>query len=282
MGPTLNRVWLITGCSTGFGRLFCERLLILGERVVATARTPQTLESLRSFAKDQKQLLILKLDVTSSDQIKQGVQDALQHFGRIDILVNNAGYGTTGALEEVPENEIREIFETNVFGLFEMTRAVLPQMRKQKSGHIINLSSVAGMAALPGAGIYSATKFAVEGMMEGLAGEVAPFGIKVILLEPGAFRTDFAGRSLHVAKYMPEYAEGLAQTRKYYETIGGHQPGDPNKLVDAVLEVVDSPSPPLRLILGKIALERVQKKLAQYQKEIVTWKHLTEHSDFDA
>ncbi len=275
-----NRVWFITGCSSGFGKLFCEQLLESGERVVATARKPETLESLKSLAKSKDQLLIQPLDVTSRAQIDASVKAAIQHFGRIDVLVNNAGYGAMGALEEIPENVIRENFETNVFGLIEMTRAVLPQMRSQKYGHIIMLSSVAGMAALPGAGIYSATKFAVEGLSEGLAAEVAPFGIKVTLLEPGAFRTDFAGRSLLVAKYMPEYAESLANTRKYYETIGGTQPGDPLKLVNAVLQVVDSPNPPLRLVLGKIAFQRVMKKLDQYNTELTTWKNLTDNTDF--
>lgn len=279
--PTQNRVWFITGCSTGFGKILCEKLLQQKEQVVATARNVESLKPLlQSGSEDQ--LLTLALDVTQPEQIKAAVQAAIQKFGRIDVLVNNAGYGCVGALEEISEKEIRNVFETNVFGLFEMTRAVLPYMRKQKSGHILNLSSVAGMVAAPGASIYAATKFAVEGHSEGLAAEVAAFNIKVTLVEPGAFRTDFANRSLKVAPYLPEYAEALATTRNYYETIGGQQPGDPEKAAELMIEVVRSLNPPLRIAMGKIALNRIHQKLDTYLNELNFWKKKSIATDFEA
>jgi short-subunit dehydrogenase len=280
--PQSNRVWFITGCSTGFGRLLCEALLERGEKVVATARKLESLAGLSSKAKSSEQLLTLALDVTQKTQIATAVEKTLQQFGRVDVLVNNAGYGCVGALEEIPETEIRKVFETNVFALFEVTRAFLPQFRKQKSGHILNLSSVSGMVATPGASIYAATKFAVEGHSEALAGELAPFNVKVTLIEPGAFRTDFANRSLTVAPYMPEYAESLASTRKYYETIGGNQPGNPQKAVELMIKVVDHPHPPLRLPMGKIALARIHQKLETYSNEIKTWENEAAATDFES
>ena len=240
-----NDVWFVTGCSSGFGKILCEELLRSGKKVVATARNIAQLESLKPLAKSKDQLLILPLDVTNASQIQAAKDAAIACFDRIDVLVNNAGYGVMGALEEVSEKEIRENFDTNVFGLMEVTRAFIPQFRKQKSGFIFNLSSVAGMVGLPGAGIYAATKFAVEGFSEALAGELAPFGVKLVILQPGAFRTDFANRSLKVAPYHPAYAEALATTRKYYETIGGNQPGDPVALVKLMLELREHPAPPL-------------------------------------
>lgn len=275
-----NRVWFITGCSTGFGRLLCEKLLKNGDSIVATARKPESLQSLSQFIKSPAQLLILPLDVTQKDQIQIAVEKSIAHFGHIDVLVNNAGYGSVGALEEVSEKEIRHVFETNVFGLFEVTRQVLPYMRRRKSGHILNLSSVSGMVATAGASIYAATKFAVEGHSEALAGEVASFGIKVTLIEPGAFRTDFANRSLHVAPYMIEYAEALASTRQYYETIGGHQPGNPEKAIELMIEVVNHPNPPLRLPMGTIALNRIHQKLDRYLGEIKAWEKQAKETDF--
>ena len=273
-----KKVWFITGCSTGFGRALVEQLLARGEKVVATSRKLNSLEYLND--KPESQLLKLELDVTETAQIENAVKDALKKFGRIDVLINNAGYGYVGALEEVSSEEIRKVFETNVFGLIEMTRAVLPQMRAQKSGHILNLSSVAGMVSAPGASIYGATKFAVEGISEALAGEVAFFGIKVTLIEPGAFRTEFANRSLVTAPYHPDYNEALKTTRNYYETIGGQQPGDPEAAAKAMIELVDHPNPPLRLPMGKIALGRIHKKLDQYLTEIETWQKVTLETDF--
>ncbi|MBU6153712.1 MAG: SDR family NAD(P)-dependent oxidoreductase [Bdellovibrionales bacterium] len=275
-----QKTWFITGCSTGFGRILSEQLLARGDRVIATARNPAGIEGLRAHAKTQDQLLSYKLDVTDFSEIRKVASDAIEKAGRIDVLVNNAGYGYVGALEEVSLPEIRAVYETNVFGLIEMTRAILPVFRAQKSGHIINLSSVAGMVGTPGASIYNSTKFAIEGLSEALAGELSSFGIKVTLIEPGAFRTDFANRSLRVAPYLPEYAEALSQTRKYYETIGGQQPGDPLQAVRAMIALVDHPNPPLRLPMGKIALQRIRNKIAQYESEISTWEKTILETDF--
>lgn len=277
-----SRVWFITGCSSGFGREFCRQLLARGDRVFATARNLNSIRDLGPEALSSGQLYIAELDVTQAPQITSCVQQAIQAFGQIDVLVNNAGYGCIGALEEVSEAEIRRVFETNVFGLIEVTRQVIPQMRKQKRGHIINLSSVAGLVALQGASIYAATKFAVEGLSEGLAGELAPFGIRLSLIEPGGVRTDFAGRSLNVAPYRPDYAEALANTRKYYETIGGQQPGDPVACVREMIRLVDHPQPPLRLAMGKIAIARIQAKMESLLRDLAAWKSVGESTDFDA
>lgn len=271
-GASRSKTWFITGCSSGFGRILSEMALDRGDRVIATARNPAALEDLRDRAPSPDHIALFELDVTRTDQIARVVRNAVERMGRIDVLVNNAGYGYVGALEETDPLEIRKVFDTNVFGLIEVTRSVLPQMRIQKSGHIINLSSVAGMSGTPGAGMYNATKFAVEGLSEALAGELASFGIRITLIEPGAFRTDFANRSLRVAPYRPEYAEALAVTRKYYETIGGRQPGNPLEAAKAILKVVDHPNPPLRLPMGKIALARIRTKIAQYEKEMQDWE----------
>ena len=275
-----NKVWFITGCSSGFGKALCKQLLARGEKVVATARNTDTLKDIELLA-TPNQLLVLPLDVTSTIQIKEGVEKANSHFGKIDVLINNAGFGQTGALEEVSEEVVRKSFDTNVFGLIEVTRAVLPHMRSQKSGHIINLSSVAGIAAIGGAGIYAATKFAVEGLSEALAAEVAPFNIKVSLIEPGSFRTEFASGSLKTPPEMKEYDESLAATRKFYKTIGGNQPGDPEKAVSAIIALVDHPHPPLRLVLGKVALQRVRTKIENFEKELNEWENITLSTEFD-
>jgi NAD(P)-dependent dehydrogenase (short-subunit alcohol dehydrogenase family) len=279
-GEPRKKTWFITGCSSGFGRILSEFALDRGDRVIATGRTLASIEDLKTRAKTPDQLAVFELDVNRTGQIGGVVTSAIRAMGRIDVLVNNAGYGYVGALEETDPEEIRKVFDTNVFGLIEVTRAVLPQMRSQKSGHIINLSSVAGMSGTPGAGIYNATKFAVEGLSEALASELASFGIRVTIIEPGAFRTDFANRSLRIAPYMPEYAEALAVTRNYYETIGGRQPGDPREAARAILTVVDHPNPPLRLPMGKIALARIRSKISRYEQEMQDWESTILGTDY--
>jgi short-subunit dehydrogenase len=278
--PKPERVWFITGCSTGFGRTLSRQVLARGERLIATARNLASIENLKAHCVREKQLALFELDVTQTEAIPAVISAAIQKMGRIDVLINNAGYGCIGALEEVSEAEIRRVFETNVFGLIAVTKAVLPQMRLQKTGHVMNLSSVAGMVALAGASVYAATKFAVEGLSEALAGELAPFGIRVYLIEPGGVRTDFANRSLSVAPYRHEYAESLATTRKYYETIGGQQPGDPEACAKVMMALIDHPAPPLRMPMGKIAVARIRKKLEQYQLEINTWESVAYGTDF--
>ncbi len=276
-----KRVWLITGCSSGFGKILSEQILARGDQLIATARNPNSVEFLRDKTKSADQLLILKLDVNSKSDIQSTIEKAHSHFGRIDVLINNAGYGQIGALEEVSDEEIRKSFDTNVFGLIEVTRAILPIMRAQKSGYIMNMSSVAGIAALAGAGIYAATKFAVEGISEALAGEVAPFNIKVTLIEPGAFRTEFASGSLKTANEMKEYDQILASTRTLYKNIGGNQPGDPAKAASAMINLVDHPHPPLRLVMGALGLKRVRAKMESYEKELSAWESTTLAMDFE-
>jgi NADP-dependent 3-hydroxy acid dehydrogenase YdfG len=275
-----KKVWFITGCTSGFGSILCKQLLERGESVVATARKPELLDELKKLSQKPDQLLTLKLDVTNNEDIKLAVNHAIEKFGRIDVLINNAGFGHVGALEEITENDIRRSFDTNVFGLIEVTRAVLPTMRNQQSGYILNLSSVAGIAAIPGAGIYAATKFAVEGLSEALAAEIAPFNIKLTLIEPGAFRTQFANGSLKTAIPMKEYDGILDNTRKLYQTIGGNQPGDPDKAAKIMIELVDHPTPPLRLVLGGIALKRARDKMERFSKEMMDWEKTSSNVDF--
>ena len=206
------RVWFITGCSTGFGRELAKAVLARGERVVATARN---VEQVQDFEQSGPELArALPLDVTDLGQVSEAVDHALDAFGRIDVVVNNAGYGSMGAVEEVHEEEIRRQFEVNVFGVLNVTRAVLPHMREMQSGHVVNISSVGGFVGVPGFGIYNGTKFAVEGISEALAQEIEPLGIRVTIVEPGAFRTDWAGRSLAAAPEIEDYRETVGQTRE--------------------------------------------------------------------
>ena len=273
-----KKVWFITGCSTGFGRCLTEELLITEHKVVATARDPKTLNDL--LIKYPDQLLTLALDVTDAKSIKKAVDSAIEKFSRIDVLVNNAGYGIVGAIEEASVSDIQRIFDTNVFGLIEMTKAILPLMRKQRSGNILNISSVAGFASLPGFGIYNSTKYAVEGLSEALYSEVAPFGIKVTIIEPGPFRTDFANRSLARAKEMQEYDEVLNTMRLYTKNIDGKQPGDPIRASKAMIELVAMESPPLRIPFGKMAVERINLKINNFVKDMKHFEKLIKETDF--
>lgn len=274
-----NRVWFITGCSTGFGRLLAEEVLKSGGKVVATARKVEQIADLeRKYAQTAT---ALPLDVGDFVQVESAVAGAIQHFGRIDVLVNNAGYGVAGAVEEVSDTELRPMYETNVFGLLRVTRAVLPHLREQRSGHILNISSIGGVTASPGWGLYQSTKFAVEGISEALAAELAPLGIHVTLIEPGPFRTDFLGRSgVEAAKRIADYDGTAAKARQYQRDQDGKQPGDPVRAVQAMIEVVESPNPPLRLLLGAGALQRLRAKLDNWQKEIAAWESTTTGADF--
>ena len=274
-----SRVWFITGASTGFGRLLAEAMLLRGERVVATARDENKVIDFTD--RYPQTALALELDVTEKDHIAAGVQDAMDGFGRIDVLVNNAGYGLVGAAEEASDEEIERVIATNVFGLVDVTRAVLPHMREQKSGHIVNLSSIAGLVGGQGLSYYNLTKFAVEGFSEGLAAEVKPLGIRVTIIEPGPFRTDFLGRSAAIAKErIGDYDATAGVARKYFETQAGMQKGDPQKAVEAMMAVVDSTDPPLRLMLGSNALTRVETKLKAWQQEIDQYRDVTLGADF--
>lgn len=273
------RTWVITGSSTGFGRLLAEEVLKSGDNVVATARKVEQVADLER--KDPDHALALPLDVTNQQQVDDAVAATLKRFGRVDVLVNNAGYGVTGAIEEVSDAELEPMYATNVFGLLRVTRAFLPQLRKQRSGHILNISSIGGLTAAPGWGLYQSTKFAVEGLSEALAQEVAPLGIRVTIIEPGPFRTDFLGRSgVEAQKRIDDYRSTADNARQYRSDQHGRQPGDPLKAVQAMIQVVDSPNPPLRLLLGAGALQRVRQKLEGWQKEIAAWEQVTVGADF--
>ncbi len=278
---TSSRVWFITGCSSGFGRLLAQEVLRRGEHVIATARNITKLEDLTYQYPHTARAY--SLDVTDPEQIESVAQLAIEAFGHVDVLVNNAGYGVNGAIEEVSEAEFEPMFQTNIYGLIRTTKAFLPHMRKRGSGHIVNLSSIAGLVGQPGWGFYNTTKFAVEGFSEALAKELKPLGVHVTLIEPGPFRTDFLGRSGKLAALeLPEYAETAGKSREYFKTQAGKQPGDPQKAVNAIIAVVDSPEPPVHLLLGKLALESLRKKLAQRQEEIATWEQVTVGADFPA
>jgi NAD(P)-dependent dehydrogenase (short-subunit alcohol dehydrogenase family) len=274
-------VWFITGTSQGFGRELVRAALQRGDSVVATSRHPQTVTA--AFPEASDRLSAISLDLRHAEQITTVVDQAIARFGRIDILVNNAGYGLTGAVEEAGDVEIIGVYETNVFGLLRVTRAVLPYLRKQRSGHIVNLSSIGGLVGLPGWGIYNSTKFAVEGLSEALAVEVAPLGIGVTIVEPGPFRTDFLGGSMAATvKVLPDYAETAGQTRAATFQRHGKQPGDPARAADAIVKAVTSPTPPLHLLLGRFAYERFNVKLDLLKSEMETWRSTTLETDFTA
>jgi NAD(P)-dependent dehydrogenase (short-subunit alcohol dehydrogenase family) len=272
-------VWLITGCSTGFGRELSRAVLARGYRVVVTARNPESVEDL--VAGHEGQAIALRLDVTRPDEIDAAVRQAEKTFGRIDVLVNNAGIGYFGAIEESDEAEVRRMFEINVFGLARMTQAVLPAMRKRRSGHVVNIASIGGIRAFPAVGFYNATKFAVVGLSEALSLEVAPLGIKVTIVEPSGFRTDWAGRSANEAKQqIADYAETAGKNQASIRGYSGKQPGDPVKAAEAIIKAVESPEPPLHLLLGKAALKGARWKLDLMKKDFDAWAPTTEGADF--
>ncbi|NJK46946.1 SDR family NAD(P)-dependent oxidoreductase [Candidatus Gracilibacteria bacterium] len=280
MNTQNKKVWLITGSSTGFGRILAEQLLEKGEIVVATARKPEQLQDLVARYRDRA--LAVQLDVTNPSQVRESVNKAIATFGPIDVLVNNAGYGTMGAIEEVSDEIVRQQYETNVFGAIDVMRAVLPQMRQQRSGYILNLSSVGGMVSFPGAGIYCSTKFALEGISEALAKEVAPLGIKVIIVEPGAFRTDFNGRSLVMADtQIADYEEVIGGFRQWLKDMDGKQPGDPAKAALAMIQAVESENPPLRLALGVDAISAIEAKLDTVKTELNAWREVGTNTTYE-
>ena len=274
-----GRVWLITGCSRGLGRTLAEAVLARGDRLVATARDAQSLEPLRQLAPERVQAHAL--DVNREDQVRAVVAAAIAAFGRIDVLVNNAGYGLAGAVEEVSDAEARAQFETNVFGALSLTRAVLPQMRAQRSGHILQISSAAGFVSSPGLGLYNASKFALEGYSEALAQEVAPLGIRVTIIQPGPFRTDWAGPSLLTPQHsIAAYADTAHKTIATLNGYSGKQPGDPVRAAAAMIQVVETAHPPLRLPLGEGALGRIRAKLKSVSEELAAWEALTLSTSF--
>ena len=276
-----QRVWLITGTSSGFGRELAEQVLAQGGKVVATARKPEQIADLGE--KYPETALAVALDVTNEASVEAAVAKAIEHFGRVDVLVNNAGYGLAGAIEEATEAEFMPVFETNVFGLIRVTRALLPQFRKQRSGNIVNLSSIAGLIGSPGWGYYNTSKFAVNGFSEALAAEMAPLGIFVTVVEPGPFRTEFLGRSGQEARErIADYDATAGKTRQYMADQSGKQAGDPVKAVAAIIAAVEAPEPPKHLLLGKLAFTRMQARLEQWDKDLAAWESTSLGADFDA
>lgn len=278
MADISSPVWFITGCSTGFGRELAKLTLARGWPTVVTARDRNRLADL---VEGHDNALAVDLDVTDAGQVAAAVKAAEERFGRIDVLVNNAGYGYQASIEEGEEDEIRAMFDANVFGLFAMTRAVLPGMRARRRGHILNITSQAGFIGFPGSGYYAATKHAVEGFSDALAAEGAPIGIRVTCVAPGPFRTDWAGRSLKqtpvgIAEYQDTAGRRLASTAE----ISGQQPGDPVRAGEAMIRIVEAANPPRHLVLGEIAYKGVTGKLKERRDEIEAWKDTSISADF--
>jgi NAD(P)-dependent dehydrogenase (short-subunit alcohol dehydrogenase family) len=267
----VTKAWLITGCSSGFGRVLAEAVLARGDRAMLTARDVSRLADLAGRYPDRARTG--RLDVTDTAEIRAVVEATREAFGGLDVLVNNAGFGLLGAVEETEPHEYRPMFEANLFGSIEMIRGALPLLRSRPGGRIVQLSSVGGISARPGFGLYSASKFAVEGLAEALAAEVEPLGLSVVIVEPGSFRTDFLGRSLRqAARRIPAYDATAGATRNVSASRDGRQPGDPARAVEVILEAVDSDKPPLRLALGADAYERIRAKLARVAADLDAWE----------
>ncbi len=271
-------VWFITGCSTGFGHELAKLTLERGFPTIVTARDKSRLADL---VEGRPHALALDLDVTDESQIEAAVKAAEAKFGRIDVLVNNAGYGYQAAIEQGEDAEIRAMFDANVFGLFAMTRAVLPGMRSRRKGHVINITSQAGFIGFPGSGYYAASKHAVEGFSDALAAEGAPVGIKVTCVAPGPFRTDWAGRSLRQTEVtIDEYKETAGKRMSTTSGYSGQQPGDPVRAGRAMIEITESANPPRHLVLGELAYNGITAKLAERLAEIEGLKALSLSADF--
>jgi NAD(P)-dependent dehydrogenase (short-subunit alcohol dehydrogenase family) len=280
-GPTgtSTPVWLITGCSTGFGRELAQRIIQRGWRAIVTARNAAQVADLAASAGDR--VLALALDVTKPEQIEAAVKVAMEKFGRIDVFVNNAGYGYQATAEEGEEAEIRAQFDANVFGLFAVTRAVLPIMRAQRSGNIINISSVAGIIGFPGSGYYAASKHAIEGWSDSLRAELEPLGIAVTCVEPGPFRTDWAGRSLRqTPNKIADYAETAGKRLAATKAVSGTQPGDPGRASDIMIALTQEPKAPARIVLGAWGFDQVSQILESRLEEVRRQKDLSLSADF--
>lgn len=279
MTQNSDPVWFITGCSTGFGLELARLIIGRGWRAVVTARDRAKVADLARGAEDR--VLALSLDVTEAGQIRESVRAATDTFGRIDVLVNNAGYGYQSSIEEGEEDKVRAQFDANVFGLFALTRAVLPVMRSQLSGHILNITSVAGFVGFPASGYYAATKHAVEGFSDSLAAEAGPLGIRVTCIEPGPFRTDWAGRSLvQTPNAIPDYAETVGARLKATSEKSGTQAGDPVRAGEAMIRVTEMENPPRHLVLGAWGYDAVTSRLKQRLAEIEAWRETSLGADY--
>jgi NAD(P)-dependent dehydrogenase (short-subunit alcohol dehydrogenase family) len=273
-----SRVWLITGASSGFGRALADAALDRGDSVAAAGRRTDSL----AYAAEHERGHAVALDVTDEAQREAAVADALERFGRIDVLVNNAGRTQVGAVEETTDEELRALFDLHFFGPAALTRAVLPHMRRQGAGAIVQMSSVGGQVMAPGFGAYCATKFALEGLAQTLRDEVAAFGIHTMIVEPGAFRTGlFRSDAAYESAEMPEYAETVGPTREYVRTNHGAQPGDPVKAAQAIITALDADDPPLRLVLGADAIGNIERRLEAVGDELDAWRSLGESTAFD-
>jgi NAD(P)-dependent dehydrogenase (short-subunit alcohol dehydrogenase family) len=270
-------VWFITGCSTGFGRALAALLLERGNRVVVTARDPETVRDFES----QGEALILPLDVTDQANIETAVKAAEARFGAIDVLVNNAGIGYFSAIEEGEDNQVRRLFEINVFGLARMIQVVLPGMRKRRKGYIVNLSSIGGLMSFPAVGYYNASKFAVEGLSEALWQEVEPLGIRVMLVEPSGFRTDWAGRSANeTQRRIDDYATTAGIGVQRLREGSGHQAGDPKRAAQAIVDAIESGTAPHRMLLGNFAYDGAMAKLEDLRREFTAGEAIARGADF--
>ena len=279
MSQDTHPVWLITGCSTGFGRELAKLTIARGWPTIVTARDKARVADL--VAGHEANALAVDLDVTDPAQISAVVKAAQERFGRIDVLVNNAGYGYQSTIEEGDDQEIREQFEANVFGLFAMTRSVLPGMRERRRGHVINITSVAGYMGFPASGYYAASKHAVEGMSDALAAEGAPLGIKVTCVEPGPFRTDWAGRSLRQTESkIADYAETAAARMRQTSGYSGQQPGDPIRAGEAIISITEVEEAPRHLVLGEFGYNAVTGKLRERLAIVEEWKDTSLGADF--
>lgn len=262
----MSKVWFITGTSSGFGRSLAEEAIARGERVVATARDPNAVADLVAKAPDR--VLALRLDVTKPAEITAAVKAVEERFGAIDVVVNNAGFSIVGALEETSEEDLRATMELMFFGAVNVTRAVIPHMRARRSGTIVQLTSVGGLVTMPGFGPYCAAKHALEAVSEALAGELASFGVKVLIVEPGGFRTKLFGSAFRTTSQMPEYEAAVGPTRKYATSEDGAQKGDPAKAAKAIIDTVAAGAPNLRLPLGADAIQGIRAKLAALTKDV--------------
>jgi len=275
----MKKVWLITGCSTGFGRALAIEVLAQGYSVAVASRNINDVEDIVS--RYPETALAVSLDVTSGTEIAAAVEKTIAHFAQIDVLVNNAGIGYFGAIEESEEAEVRRMFEINVFGLAKMIQEVLPHMRKRRIGHILNIASIGGLRSFPGVGFYNATKYAVDGLSESLSKELAPLGIKVTIIAPSGFRTDWAGRSAKDSNIkIADYATTAEKNKGDIRAYSGNQPGDPVRAAKAMIAVTESATPPLRLLLGAAALKGALLKLEELKHDFDTWAEVTVGADF--
>jgi NAD(P)-dependent dehydrogenase (short-subunit alcohol dehydrogenase family) len=274
-----DRVWFVTGASSGFGRAIGQTVLNSGGRLVAATRRPGAVQELAH--QHPGRALPIALDVTDAAASRAAVSEAVERFGRVDVVVNNAGYGHVGAVEELTDAELRAQLDVNLFGVINVTRAALPHLRRQRSGHLVQMSSLNGVEGLAGGGYYAASKFAIEGLSESLAEEVASIGIRVTIVEPGPHRTRFASeRSAPRARPISDYAGSVGRTREILSQLDGNQPGDPARAAAAILAAVESDDPPLRLPLGQMALDNIRARLDARLQELEAWAQVSAGSDF--